>query len=197
MPPRPDSPSVFGALLDRTAGTFRFGPTNIQVPHQRRYVPGTMVLETTWHTPTGWLVVNDFLVIHPVDNSERRPGYRRAPSGAAATGTLVRTATCVGGAVEVLVNAVPLFDYGLTAGLWSYEGDGYQSTTVRAEDGEFPLRLVSSLPLGVWERVLMAGPPWSRARPASWRCRGATTRRPRMRRPPRIWIGRSSTGGAG
>jgi alpha,alpha-trehalase len=147
--PRPDSPSVFGALLDRTAGTFRFGPTNIQVPHQRRYVPGTMVLETTWHTPTGWLVVNDFLVIHPVDNSERRPGYRRAPSGAAATGTLVRTATCVGGAVEVLVNAVPLFDYGLTAGLWSYEGDGYQSTTVRAEDGEFPLRLVSSLPLGV------------------------------------------------
>jgi len=55
--PRPDSPSVFGALLDRTAGEFRFGPTSAQVPHQRRYVPGTMVLETTWHTPTGWLVV--------------------------------------------------------------------------------------------------------------------------------------------
>ena len=48
--PRPDSPSVFGVLLDRTAGEFRFGPTNQQVPDQRIYVPGTMVLETTWQT---------------------------------------------------------------------------------------------------------------------------------------------------
>ena len=59
--PRPDSASVFGALLDRSAGNFRFGPSNARVAHQRRYVPGTMVLETTWHTPTGWLVVQDLL----------------------------------------------------------------------------------------------------------------------------------------
>ena len=63
--PRPDSPSVFGALLDRTAGFFRFGPTGIDVPNQRRYVPGTNVLETTWHTPTGWLTVHDLLVVGP------------------------------------------------------------------------------------------------------------------------------------
>src|SRR5260370_33127941 len=51
--PRPDSPSVFAAILDRAAGNFRFGPTNVQVPAGRRYLPGTLVLETTWRTRTG------------------------------------------------------------------------------------------------------------------------------------------------
>jgi GH15 family glucan-1,4-alpha-glucosidase len=145
--PRPDSPSIFGALLDRTAGTFRFGPTNVRVPDQRRYLPGTMVLETSWHTPTGWLIVNDFLVIKPVEGDKRRPEYRRAPSDSAATGTLVRTATCTGGRVELLVNCLPLFDYGTTAGQWSYDGQGYQSATVRA--GESQLRLTGSLRLAL------------------------------------------------
>lgn len=36
-----DSPSVFGALLDRGAGSFRFGPYAISVPTARAYNPGT------------------------------------------------------------------------------------------------------------------------------------------------------------
>ena len=109
--PRPDSPSVFAAILDRTAGNFRFGPLNTQVPHQRRYIPGTMVLETTWHTPTGWLLVQDLLVVQPVaDGTARRLPAR--PGDAAASGTLLRLATCIEGHVEVVVNAVPVFEYG-------------------------------------------------------------------------------------
>ena len=70
--PRPDSPSVFGALLDRAAGLFRFGPSNAQVPQHRRYVPGTMVLETTWQTPTGWMTVHDLLVMGRTRDQARR-----------------------------------------------------------------------------------------------------------------------------
>src|SRR5207302_3383864 len=38
--PRPDGPSVFGAILDRAAGSFRFAPSGITVPAGRRYLPG-------------------------------------------------------------------------------------------------------------------------------------------------------------
>ena len=86
--PRPDSPSVFGAILDRSAGSFRFGPSGTNVPHDRRYLPGTMVLETTWHTPNGWLVVQDLLLVRPVNKAilvaratdARRPTPQRAVS---------------------------------------------------------------------------------------------------------------------
>jgi alpha,alpha-trehalase len=71
---------VFATLLDRSAGFFRVGPVNARVPSQRRYLPGTMVLETTWPTATGWLVVRDALVMGPWEGRERVDGVRRAPA---------------------------------------------------------------------------------------------------------------------
>jgi GH15 family glucan-1,4-alpha-glucosidase len=139
---------VFGAILDRTAGAFRFGPTSTQVPHQRRYLPGTMVLETTWHTPTGWLVVHDFLVVRPVADDERRPEYRRAPGDTAATGTLVRIAECIEGRVEVLVNAAPSFEYGAASGVFEYDAEGYGSLVVSPPAGDPALAMRSSIRLG-------------------------------------------------
>jgi GH15 family glucan-1,4-alpha-glucosidase len=147
--PRPDSPSVFAALLDRSAGNFRLGPSNAQVPQQRRYVPGTMVLETTWHTPTGWMVVQDFLAVGPVENEERRPDYRRAPTDTGAIGALVRIATCISGRVEVMVNCAPLFDYGTASGTWSYQGEGYNAMTVAPKEGDVQLELAGNIRLGV------------------------------------------------
>ena len=66
-----------------------------------------MVLETTWHTPTGWLLVADLLVVQPVADEARRPDYRRSPGDSAATGTLLRLATCIEGHVEVVANVGP------------------------------------------------------------------------------------------
>ena len=48
-----DAPSVFGSVLDRQAGFFRFAPYGINHPSMRNYEPGTNVLRTTWKTPTG------------------------------------------------------------------------------------------------------------------------------------------------
>ena len=148
--PRPDSPSVFGALLDRTAGSFRFGPTNAQVPNQRRYVPGTVVLETTWHAATGWLVVHDLLVMRRNDVHHRREDFRRAPTDLGAGGVLLRTATCIGGQVEVMLDCAPMFGYGVVEGSWSFRGKGYLSMTVASTsaDGDPRLDLTGSIRLG-------------------------------------------------
>ena len=93
----------------------RFGPGNALVPQHRRYVPGTMVLETTWQTGAGWMTVQDFLAVGPVEGEARRPDYRRAPADTGAIGALVRIATCISGRVEVAVNCGPQFNYGTAA----------------------------------------------------------------------------------
>src|SRR3954453_13013277 len=144
--PRPDSPSVFGALLDRSAGVFRFGPSNAFVPDQRRYLPGTNVVETTWHTPRGWITVHDLLVMGPPPDGERRATWRRVPGDATAQGLLLRIATCYSGRVDMEVNCFPQFDYGRASGTWAYDGTGYDRLTVNS--GDLALHLVSNMRLG-------------------------------------------------
>src|SRR5690242_361543 len=79
--PRMDSPSVFAAVLDRSAGGFRVGPADVLVPAARRYLPGTMVLETSWGTSTGWIIVRDLLLIGPWHHeNELSKTNRRAPT---------------------------------------------------------------------------------------------------------------------
>jgi hypothetical protein len=77
-----DSDSIFTAILDRRAGRFGVSPAGSGAPAARRYVPGSLVLETTWMTPSGWLVVRDALLVGPCGmKDEPAPPYRRAPRG--------------------------------------------------------------------------------------------------------------------
>src|SRR3982750_4155324 len=77
--PRMDGPSVFGAILDRDAGGFRFGPADVHVPAARRYLPGTMVLETSWGTATGWGIIRDGLLTGPWHHDAERSDTHRRP----------------------------------------------------------------------------------------------------------------------
>ncbi|WP_280381644.1 glycoside hydrolase family 15 protein [Nocardia wallacei] len=133
--PRPDSPSVFGAMLDRSAGHFRLGPYGVNVPAARRYLPGGMIVETTWQTETGWVIVRDALVLGPWHNNDKRSGtYRRTPRDWDAEHILLRTVKCVNGVVELEMTCEPSFDYHRGVADWDYTGQVYEQATASCPD---------------------------------------------------------------
>jgi GH15 family glucan-1,4-alpha-glucosidase len=145
--PRFDSPSVLGSLLDRRAGTFRIGPYGTVVPLAVRYVPGTMVLETTWMTPSGWILVRDALTMGAWDGRHADElTHRRSPTDHDADHMLIRTVECTQGEVELEVLCQPMFDYGRIAQEWKPVGDDW--SRAEATDGQTTLRLSSDLRLG-------------------------------------------------
>ena len=117
--PRFDCPSVFGSLLDRGAGSLRLAPDEV-VPLARRYEPGTNVVETTWATETGWVVIRDALVVvmRDVEGSARR---RLRPRR-----LLIRTAHCTSGEAEVLLRCDPAPDYARGEMSWTVASDRAQ-----------------------------------------------------------------------
>ncbi len=130
--PRVDSPSVFGAILDRHAGGFRLGPDDVTVPAARRYLPGTMILETSWGTATGWIIVRDVLLIGPWHHeSELSQSHRRAPTDYDADHVLLRTVRCVNGEVQVELDCEPVFDYGQRIADWSFTDRCYHEGLAR------------------------------------------------------------------
>jgi GH15 family glucan-1,4-alpha-glucosidase len=147
--PRFDSPSVFGAILDRDGGMFRLGPDGVDVPVARRYLPGTMVLETSWGTRGGWLIVRDALLIGPWHHEdERSHSHRRSPTDYDADHVLLREVRCVNGQVQLNLDCEPSFDYGRTAARWEYSGAGYHEAVARDETRDVELRLTTDLRVG-------------------------------------------------
>src|ERR1700761_5507103 len=147
--PRVDSPSVFGALLDRDAGSFRLGPSGVHVPTARRYLPGTMVLETSWGTGSGWVIVRDVLLIggwHHED--DRSHTHRRAPTDYDADHVLLRTVRCVNGQVELLMDCEPVFNYGADPVHGEYSGSGYNEGVATTKSSDLKLGLMTDLRIG-------------------------------------------------
>jgi GH15 family glucan-1,4-alpha-glucosidase len=151
--PRFDAPSVFGTLLDREAGAFRFGPFGINVPTARVYEPGTNTLLTTWTAPGGWLVVRDALTLGPRRGVDTVTPHTRPPTDEDAEHLLVRVALCLEGEVEVELTCEPVFDYGRVPAQWSVTEDGHQAD---ASGAGLTIRLHTDMAVGVegdWVRA--------------------------------------------
>ena len=102
--PRFDSPSIFGRLLGDEAGHWSI-QTVAATQVTRRYLDRTMVLETTFRTPTGTVAITDALAMGD--------GNRGHELGKGSPHLLLRRATCAEGEVELSVEYVPRPEYGL------------------------------------------------------------------------------------
>jgi GH15 family glucan-1,4-alpha-glucosidase len=143
--PRFDAPSVFGTLLDRQAGDFRFGPFGINVPTARIYEPGTNILLTTWKTASGWAIVRDALILGPRRGEDRVTPHTRPPTDIDAEHLLVRVAMCLEGEVEIELTCEPAFDYGRVPAKWTVSEDGH---TADASGADVTIRLQTDMAAG-------------------------------------------------
>jgi alpha,alpha-trehalase len=152
--PHFDSPSVFGALLDRGAGSWRVGPYGLYVPAGRRYIPGTNMIETTWMTPQGWLRVIDALTIGEWHDNKHGSSHTRPPTDFDADHLLVRVVECIQGQVQVEVVCEPMLDYGAEPARWSIVETGIEGgcaidCALDVADGDTAFRLFSDTRMGI------------------------------------------------
>jgi len=148
--PHFDSPSIFGALLDRGAGSWRVGPYGIYVPAGRRYIPGTNIIETTWMTPQGWLRVVEALTIGPWHDNKHGSSHTRPPTDYDADHLVVRIVECIQGQVQVEIVCEPMLDYGATAATWSVVQSGEEGVCMMdATDETTAFRMFSDIRMGI------------------------------------------------
>jgi len=133
--PRFDSPSCFGRLLGADAGHWRIGPC---APNDvsRRYLPGTLVLESTLTTADGRMRTRDALAF--------APGARGHEIGRDVPHALARVVECLDGEVELELDFAPRPDHGLVVPWLTACPSG-----ARSAGGPVGVSLDSSVPLTV------------------------------------------------
>ena len=144
--PRFDAPSVFGTLLDRQAGDFRFGPFGINVPSARIYEPGTNILLDHLEDPDGLGDRARRAHDGPRRGEDLVTPHTRPPTDEDAEHLLVRVAMCLEGEVEMELTCEPVFDYGRVPAQWSVAEDGHRAD---ASGAELTIRLQTDMAVGV------------------------------------------------
>ena len=140
--PRFDSPSVFGRLLDESAGHWSIRPAG-SFRTSRKYLDKTLVLETTSDGPTGTVVLTEALAMGE--------GNRGHALGRGAPHLLIRSIACVKGSVTIDFEYAPRPEYGLLKPLLSAVDGG-----VTARGGAEWLVLSSPVPLALTDSIAIA-----------------------------------------
>jgi alpha,alpha-trehalase len=113
--PRYDSDAIFARLLDPDAGHWTIRPAG---PYraERRYLPGTLVVETMFTTDTGQVTLTDAMAF--------AEGQRGHDLGFDAPHELLRSIEGVSGEVELTLELAPRPQYGLVMPLVRLEDGG-------------------------------------------------------------------------
>jgi alpha,alpha-trehalase len=107
--PRYDSPAVFAQILDPGGGHWQIRPT-ASYRSERRYLPGTLVIETTFATETGSVKLTDAMAF--------AVGQQHHELGFAAPHLVLRLLEGVAGEVELAFELAPRPEYGLVKPLF-------------------------------------------------------------------------------
>jgi GH15 family glucan-1,4-alpha-glucosidase len=107
--PRYDSPAVFAQILDPEGGHWQIKPSGGH-RSERRYLPGTLVIETTFFTESGSVRLTDAMAFSQ--------GQRRHDLGFDAPHLILRLVEGVLGEVELGFELAPRPEYGLVKPLF-------------------------------------------------------------------------------
>jgi alpha,alpha-trehalase len=113
--PRYDSPASFARLLDPDGGHWSIRPSGA-FSTERRYLPGTLVIETLFQTDTGTARLRDAMAF--------APGQRGHDLGFHSPHEILRSVEGVSGEVELEMELAPRPEYGLVTPLFRAEDGG-------------------------------------------------------------------------
>src|SRR3954471_24621062 len=140
--PRYDSDAIFARILDPDGGHWSIRPAG-EYAVDRRYVPGTLVIETTFTTAAGVVRVRDVMAF--------APGQRGHDLGYDAPHEVLRSVEGVSGHVELAMELVPRPEYGLVRPLIRVVEGG-----ARTFGGPNRIEVSSSVPLELRDAGLHA-----------------------------------------
>ena len=110
-----DSPAIFCRLTDvEQGGHFQIRPANSTDPGSQRYLRSSTILQTTFSTTTGKVLLTDFMPVETLDIPPQEPPVQTQVNDTARQ-CLVRSLECLEGTVPIVMTLKVTPNYGATA----------------------------------------------------------------------------------